>query len=200
MLNIEKITYRLPQSNIPHKRFIFAISVDDTSFYFLWFLCCITSMRYRIRVRPSITVNPLTMDSTMFNSLSTCMWALWMRELYLHRWLMVYFLKWYQIAYRRNFNQGKITCDQSPGTHLKGHGCLLHFCLVLGFFRLFDLIGGFLSSLLFFLRSRLPWFLSRLLFSAFMHLRSSATSLFSSFIFIQTTWRIDSPRSQDLEH
>ena len=84
ILNIKRIAYGLPQSDIPDNRFIFAISVDDTSFYLLWFLCRITSMRYRIRVRPSITVNPLTMDSTMFDTFPTCMRALKIGQLYLH--------------------------------------------------------------------------------------------------------------------
>ena len=157
-------------------------------------------MRYRIRVWPSIAVNPLAMNSTMFNTFSTCMWALENRGVIFIQKVDVLVLQILSIAYGRDLNDVIRTCDQSPGTHLKGHGCLLHFCLVLGFLRVFAFIADFLTPLRFFLRSRLPWFFIRLLFSAFMHLRSSATSLFSSFIFIQTTCRIDIPRSQDLEH
>ena len=64
-------------------------------------------------------------------------------------------LKIISIDYSWNLDQGITTCDQSPGTHLKGHGCLLHFCRVLGFLRVFDFIVDFLNPLRFFLRSRL---------------------------------------------
>ena len=109
------------------------------------------------------------------------------------------FVSYYWSAYTWIDYLMEFTCDQSPGTHLKGHGCLLHFCLVFGFPAFLSFINGLLFPFRL-LRRRFPKFFILLLASANTHLKSSAASPFSSLIFKHTTWRNDSPRSHDLEH